>query len=510
MRVRSSTLVVALVTIALAALAVGFGASAAVAPAATPEARAAGFALQVRLPGLAAITHAPAISRGGSARAGGGFATQPDPSIASVITSDTSTSVVSDATAARGDATTRAAGITLLGGLVTATSITTQAAAGAVINAEAQSTLQSTVEGLVVAGQPIVAAPNLVVQIAGVGDLVVEEQVNAVRGPQAARTFAIALHLRVRQDYRGIPAGTEILVGYADAGAAVPDPTSVLPLDPNATPDSGAGAGDQASAPINSGLYDTELTQDPPGGGFSANPPIDQTRIDQLLDGSYLFPVLGATVNDYSNDWGAPRADTGFHQGIDIFAASGTPILAINDGIVFRVGWNTLGGRRFWFADRYGNLFYFAHLAGFSPLATEGQTVKRGDVLGFVGNSGGAQGTPPHLHFEIHPGGLWAVPPIAYVTSWITGLRQPVMPSVEPVPATTVTVTTPAPAAKPKPKPKPKPPIETTPPAPTMPPAPAPPATTAPAPPTTTTTTDPTSTGGTTTAITGTGTVFGG
>ncbi len=515
MRVRSSTLVVALVTIALAALAVGFGASAADAPAATPEGRAAGFALQVRLPGLAAITHAPAISRGGSARAGGGFATQPDPSIASVITSDTSTNVVSDATAARGDATTRAAGITLLGGLVTATSITTQAAAGAVINAEAQSTLQSTVEGLVVAGQPIVAAPNLVVPIAGVGDLVVEEQVNAVRGPQAARTFAIALHLRVRQDYRGIPAGTEILVGYADAGAAVPDPTSVLPLDPNATPDSGAGASDQASAAINSGPYDTELTQDPPGGGFSANPPIDQTRIDQLLDGSYLFPVLGATVNDYSSDWGAPRADTGFHQGIDIFAASGTPILAINDGTVFRVGWNTIGGRRFWFADRYGNLFYFAHLAGFSPLATEGQTVKRGDVLGFVGNSGDAQGTPPHVHFEIHPGGLWAVPPFAYVTSWITGLRQPVMPTAITAPPATVTVTTPAPAAKPKPKPQPKPtpqpPIETLPV--TTPTATTAPAITVPAPPTTTappTATDPTSTDGTTTAITGTGTVFGG
>ncbi len=432
-----------------------------------------------------------------------------------MITSDTSTNVVSDATAARGDATTRAAGITLLGGLVTATSITTQAAAGAVINAEAQSTLQSTVEGLVVAGQPIVAAPNLVVPIAGVGDLVVEEQVNAVRGPQAARTFAIALHLRVRQDYRGIPAGTEILVGYADAGAAVPDPTSVLLLDPNATPDSGAGASDQASAPINSGPYDTELTQDPPGGGFSANPPIDQTRIDQLLDGSYLFPVLGATVNDYSSDWGAPRADTGFHQGIDIFAASGTPILAINDGTVFRVGWNTIGGRRFWFADRYGNLFYFAHLAGFSPLATEGQTVKRGDVLGFVGNSGDAQGTPPHVHFEIHPGGLWAVPPFAYVTSWITGLRQPVMSTAITAPPATVTVTTPAPAAKPKPKPQPKPTpqplIETLPV--TTPTATTAPAITVPAPPTTTappTATDPTSTDGTTTAITGTGTVFGG
>lgn len=516
MRVRSSTLVVALVTIALAVLAVGFGASAATAPGGTPEGRAAGFALQVRIPGLTAITHAPAFSRGGSATAGGGFATQSDPSIASVITSETTTSVVSDATAARGDATTRAAGITLLGGLVTATSITTQAAAGAVINAEAQSGLESTVEGLVVAGQPIVASPNQIVAIAGVGDLVVEEQVNAVRGPQAARTFAIALHLRIRQDYRGIPAGTEILVGYADAGAAVPDPTSLTTSDPAAVGGQGGDATAGSAAPPIA-ITSSNDTQDPPPGGFTSNPPIDQQRIDQLLDGTYMFPVLGATANDFSNDFGAFRADTGFHQGIDIFAASGTPILALNDGVVSSVGWNTLGGRRFWLTDRYGNEYYFAHLSGFSPLAKEGQQVKRGDVIGFVGNSGDAQGTPPHVHFEIHPGGGWAVPPYAYVTSWLTGVRQPVSPTAITAPPATVTVTTPAPTAKPKPKPKPtpQPPIETLPV--TTPPATTAPATTpvpaAPAPPTPTappTTTDPTSTGGTTTAITGTGTVFGG
>ena len=54
------------------------------------------------------------------------------------------------------------------------------------------------------------------------------------------------------------------------------------------------------------------------------------------------------------------------------------------------VGWNTLGGRRFWLTDRYGNMFYFAHLSGFSPLAKDGAQVKRGDVIGFVGNIVGA------------------------------------------------------------------------------------------------------------------------
>ena len=427
--------------------------------------------------------------------ASGGFATQPDPSIASVITSDSTTNVAVTADAARGDATTRAAGVTLLDGLITATSVTSQAAAGAITTAEAQSGLQSTVEGLVVAGQPIVASPNQIVPIAGVGDLVVQEEVNAVRGPQATRAFVIALHLRVRQEYRGLPAGTEILVGYADAGAAVPDPTSLTNVDPLAAP----------SAPITpiSSVIGSN-SQDPPAGGFTMTPPITQEQVDQLLDGTYMFPVLGATANDYSNDFGAPRADTGFHQGIDIFGATGAPILAINDGVLSNVGWNTLGGRRFWLTDRYGNQFYFAHLSGFSPLAKDGAQVKRGDVIAFLGNSGDAQGTPPHLHFEMHPAGAWAVPPFQYITSWLTGVRQPVVAT--PV-APPVVVTVPAPVTpKPKPKPKPLAPIETLP-VTTPPPPPAttaPPVTTAPA-------TTATTTGGTTTdAITGTGTAFGG
>jgi murein DD-endopeptidase MepM/ murein hydrolase activator NlpD len=247
--------------------------------------------------------------------------------------------------------------------------------------------------------------------------------------------------------------------------------------------------------------------EDPPPGGFTMTPPITQERVDQLLDGSYMFPVLGATANDFSDDYGAPRATTGFHQGIDVFAAAGTPILAINDGVLSNVGWNTLGGRRFWLTDRYGNMFYFAHLAGFSPLAKEGAQVKRGDVIGFVGTSGDAQGTPPHLHFEIHPGGGWSVPPYEYVLSWLTGIRQPVV-AVQPAPPV-VTVTVPAPVEqKPKPKPKPKP-IETLPV--TTPPAPAPTTETAPPPApvptdTATTTTEP----ATTSAVTDTGTVFSG
>jgi murein DD-endopeptidase MepM/ murein hydrolase activator NlpD len=118
----------------------------------------------------------------------------------------------------------------------------------------------------------------------------------------------------------------------------------------------------------------------------------------------YVFPVYGPA--SFSNTFRAARASTGWHHGEDIFAPYGAPILAVADGTVFSVGWNDVGGNRLWLKDKFGNEFYYAHLAAFSPLAVNGAYVKAGDVLGFVGSTGDAEGTPPHLHFEIHPAEL--------------------------------------------------------------------------------------------------------
>jgi hypothetical protein len=91
---------------------------------------------------------------------------------------------------------------------------------------------------------------------------------------------------------------------------------------------------------------------------------------------------------------------------------------------VFSVGWNTVGGNRLWLRDGAGNEYYYAHLSAYTPLARDGAIVNAGDVLGFVGNTGDAQGTPYHLHFEIHPVGLLglgydgAVDPTNYLEGW--------------------------------------------------------------------------------------------
>jgi peptidoglycan LD-endopeptidase LytH len=132
--------------------------------------------------------------------------------------------------------------------------------------------------------------------------------------------------------------------------------------------------------------------------------------------GAYVFPVAGPAR--FSDDWLVPRAGGRAHEGIDIFAAGGTPIVAVADGSIFNVGYNGLGGWRLWLRDGSGTTFYFAHLASYAPAAREGASVARGTVIGYVGNSGDAQGASPHLHFEVHLGGGGPVPPYPIITGW--------------------------------------------------------------------------------------------
>jgi len=121
---------------------------------------------------------------------------------------------------------------------------------------------------------------------------------------------------------------------------------------------------------------------------------------------SLVFPVQGP--HSYSDDWGEPRGDIpgGQHQGNDIFALTGTPVVAVTDGILTKVSYEEtgLGGIRFWLMGKDGVHYYFAHLSRIAPGYKAGQVVHAGQVIGYVGNTGDARTTPPHLHFEMHPG----------------------------------------------------------------------------------------------------------
>ena len=121
-------------------------------------------------------------------------------------------------------------------------------------------------------------------------------------------------------------------------------------------------------------------------------------RLSPSLD----FPVAGRTASSIRSYWGAQR-DGGrrSHQGVDIFAPRGTPVVAAAPGIVTRVGENQLGGRVVWLWDEARDVsHYYAHLD--VQIARNGQRVKSGDTLGLVGNTGNARTTPPHLHFGLY------------------------------------------------------------------------------------------------------------
>lgn len=122
-----------------------------------------------------------------------------------------------------------------------------------------------------------------------------------------------------------------------------------------------------------------------------------------------VFPV--DDPHDYIDSFLAPRSGGRQHQGIDIFAPTGTNLFAVERGVIAKVGTNRLGGIKLWLYGESGTTYYYAHLLAFAPGIRDGLVVEAGDVVGYVGNTGNAISTPPHLHFEIHPGNGPAVNP---------------------------------------------------------------------------------------------------
>ena len=128
-----------------------------------------------------------------------------------------------------------------------------------------------------------------------------------------------------------------------------------------------------------------------------------------------LCPVRGAGKWDISNSFGAPRDGQRSHAGNDIFAKRGAPVVANVDGRI-RTASGSRAGLAYYLEGVDGVTYYGSHLHELR--AASGESVKRGDVIGTVGNTGNAKGTPPHLHFEVKPGGGAAIDPYALLRSW--------------------------------------------------------------------------------------------
>ena len=113
-----------------------------------------------------------------------------------------------------------------------------------------------------------------------------------------------------------------------------------------------------------------------------------------------LCPVAGPVT--FTNTWGAPRSGGRTHQGVDIFAAEGTPVVAVAAGSVEHY-YNSLGGLSYRLFVDDGTYYYGTHLSAYENVGVG--HVPAGTIIGFVGHTGNAAATPPHLHWEIHPGG---------------------------------------------------------------------------------------------------------
>lgn len=116
---------------------------------------------------------------------------------------------------------------------------------------------------------------------------------------------------------------------------------------------------------------------------------------------SLPVPVEGVGRRELRGTWGAPRSGGRVHEGIDIFAPLGTPVRSTTHGLIVRKGWNRLGGRVVTVLGPGGQRHYYAHLDELDT-PEEGDWVEAGTVLGYVGTSGNAAGTPAHLHYGIY------------------------------------------------------------------------------------------------------------
>lgn len=113
-------------------------------------------------------------------------------------------------------------------------------------------------------------------------------------------------------------------------------------------------------------------------------------------------PVQGVSLEDLRDSFREPRRGGRRHGAIDIPAARGTPVIAADDGVVDRLDESPRGGLAVYqWDDSRERCFYYGHLDGYRDGLTEGEIVRRGETLGFVGTSGNAPENAPHLHFEI-------------------------------------------------------------------------------------------------------------
>jgi murein DD-endopeptidase MepM/ murein hydrolase activator NlpD len=288
-------------------------------------------------------------------------------------------------------ATATARKVDIFDGLVTADAVSARADASG-----GSTSTGGSISALVIDGKPAESPTGRTVyDLGGYGKAVALD---------SGATGVMGLRARLTKAYKTHRAGEEVRVAYASAKAA--DAVAPAPAKP--------AAGPAKKAPKKK----AKLPKTPLEKVYAAiaNRRDRRWRRELLRAPGYAFPVAG--VHNFTDTFGAARSDVPVHIGNDIFATFGTPIVAVADGTVYRVGTLKISGNRLWLRDRKGNRYFYCHLSYFAAAAYNGAAVHAGEVIGFVGNTGDAEPTPPHLHFEVHMPDGKVVPPYTYLHKW--------------------------------------------------------------------------------------------
>jgi len=358
-------------------------------------------------------------------------------------------------------ATATASGVDLLGGVVTATSVDLTATASVTAGDAQASTGDSAVTGLHVAGVADADLPSQgSVTVPDVGTLtILDERPQSGGGEASVRSVGLELEVATTTD--GVPAGTTIVIGSIEVRAdqasldellgtptPTPSPTPTPTRTPTRTPTPTPTPRPTTPTPRPTTIRSATPTAVPsssyPPTSYSAMPaPATPSPLIMARFPGAVFPVAGTYT--YTDTFGAYRADmpNHSHEGDDIFASYGTPVVAVQDGTITGVSTTTIGGNNIHLTTSRGDYFYYAHLSRFATGLVAGAHVVAGQTIGYVGDTGDARGTPPHLHFEIHPDGGPAVDPTPYLDAWraaghlvtTAGGGQATTPSASPSPA---------------------------------------------------------------------------
>jgi murein DD-endopeptidase MepM/ murein hydrolase activator NlpD len=300
-----------------------------------------------------------------------------------------------------------ASGSTCTGSLVTLGSVALFGGAVTAHSVEARHG-RGTVSGVEIFGSPVILAAGRTMRVGGWGEVTAGKTVGRLTAPLVVQLLAA---------HRGLPAGTTIALAFGASPRIAHRPRSKQHPPASTQPTS--------TTPRSSSVASPAKKKHRPRKHVVAQP---LTAVPGLgyKPSHYVFPIDGGA--SYVDTYGANRNDIydGWHHGDDLFAPLGTPVVAVARGTLSLVGWNKLGGWRLWLTDNKGNSFYYAHLAGYARWILTHPHVRAGQVVGFLGRTGDAFTTTPHVHFEIHPHQPafvkldydGAVDPTSYLKKW--------------------------------------------------------------------------------------------